>query len=270
MPVGSDHGAREKGKPEYTPRRSPPEKVSESAVIKVAIINESTVVKDADVLACVLALQVQVTRDFCPAWNINAQLNFHPSKIAPEDAWQLVILDDSDQADALGYHELTAGGLPLGKVFAGSDIQAGTSWTVTASHELLEMLADPDINEVSEVDNADGSITFYAKEVCDAVEADALGYTIDGVNVSDFVYPAWFESVPAEIAGPLDHLGRVTTHLALAPGGYISLISIPQGGPTWQQITANRRPGGPAAARGSRRWRRQLTDSMWRRSRSGR
>jgi len=50
-----------------------------------------------------------------------------------------VILDDSDQAGALGYHDLTSDGLPIGKVFAASDLKAGTSWTVTASHELLEM-----------------------------------------------------------------------------------------------------------------------------------
>jgi len=37
----------------------------------------------------------------------------------------------------------------------------------------------------------DGKI--YALEVCDAVESDKLGYEIDGVMVSDFITPAWFE-----------------------------------------------------------------------------
>ena len=243
----------------------------ESLMIKIAVLNESTVVKDADVLACTVALQAQVSRDFFPAWGIDAQLNFHPSKIAPADSWQLVILDDSDQADALGYHETTAAGLPLGKAFAASDIQAGTSWTVTTSHELLEMLVDPEINTVVEQDNADGSINFYAKEVCDAVEADSLGYSIAGpggsadVLVSDFVLPLWFGNGEGS---SFDFLKHTSAAFQLAPGGYISILKIAADATAgWQQVTANLKPGGPAAPRGSRRWRRALADTMWRRSR---
>lgn len=231
-------------------------------MIKIAILNESTVVSDADVQACVNALAVQVARDFFPWWGIIAQLNFHPSKIAPPNTWQLVVLDDSDQADALGYHELTAGGLPLGKVFARSDQQAGTSWTVTASHELLEMLADPDIELAAEFDSADGSISFYSYECADAVEADNLGYRIGGVLVSDFVFPSWFQ--PAA-PGPRDLVGAVKSSFELAPGGYISLLKVGQGS-GWTQVTADKLPGGPAAPRGSRRWRRNLPKACWRRS----
>src|ERR1700735_4567820 len=54
----------------------------------------------------------------------------------------LVLFNDSDQANALGCHDLTTGGLSIGKVFAASELKAGTSWTVTARHELLEMLGD--------------------------------------------------------------------------------------------------------------------------------
>ena len=231
-------------------------------MIKIAVLNESTVVKDADVQAAVNALQVQVNRDFLPAWDRAAQLNFHPSKVPPSDVWQLVVLDDSDQADALGYHEMTASGLPLGKVFAASDIQAGTSWSVTLSHELLEMIVDPFCNEVAEADNSDGSISFYAHEVGDAVEADALGYTIDGVLLSDFVLPSWF--VPGE-PGAVDFMRRISNPFQIAPGGYISILKVP-GSTGWQQITANRKVGGPEAPRGSRRWRRKLPDTMWRKS----
>lgn len=233
-------------------------------MIEISIINESTVVSDADVQRCVDSLQIQVTRDFLPIWGIAAKLNFHPSKIAAPGAWQLVILDDSDQADALGYHELTAGGLPLGKVFANSDIQAGTLWTVTASHELLEMLVDPTINLTAEVDNSDGSITFYAYECCDAVEADALGYTIGAVVVSDFVTPAWFDAMPLPGEG-FSFRKNATKALQIVPGGYISLLQVAAGA-QWQQITADHKPGGPAALRGSRRWRRRLPDRFWRRS----
>ena len=107
----------------------------------------------------------------------------------PDGWWQISVTDNPDQAGALGYHELTSRGTPLGKVFAGLDLQSGASWTVTLSHELLEMLADPWINWCAQ--GANGKI--YALEVCDAVEADKLGYDIDGVLVSDFITPSWFE-----------------------------------------------------------------------------
>jgi hypothetical protein len=231
-------------------------------VIKIAILNESTVVTDAEVQACVNALAVQVARDFFPWWGLMAQLNFHPSKIAPPNTWQLIVLDDSDQANALGYHELTAGGLPLGKIFARTDQQAGTSWTVTASHELLEMLADPNIELAAEQDSTAGAISFYSYEVCDAVEADNLGYKINGVLVSDFVFPAWFQ---AAAPGPRDLVGAVTQSFQLAPGGYISLLQVP-GGAGWTQVTADLKPGGPTPPPGSRRWRRNLPKACWRRS----
>ena len=88
------------------------------AVIKISIINASTVLTDAQVSKVVPALQTQVHRDFYPAWGIDADLTFVPKGSKPvKGTWQLVILDNSDQAGALGYHDLTKDGLPLGKVF---------------------------------------------------------------------------------------------------------------------------------------------------------
>src|SRR5438552_2174232 len=111
------------------------------ANIRIALINASTALKDAEVLQALPALQTQVHRDFAPAWGKDADLQFVPSgKRPPPGAWWLSVLDDSDQADALGYHDLTKDGQPLSKVFAGSDMKFGYQWTVTASHELVEML----------------------------------------------------------------------------------------------------------------------------------
>lgn len=234
-------------------------------MIRVAIINESTVLKDTDVQAVVLALQKQITEDFTPAWDIEARVNFYPSRVVPQFDWQLVLLDDSDQADALGYHELTPEGQPLGKVFAKSDILAGMAWTVTLSHEVLEMLADPFCAECVQNDLPNGSIAFFAKEICDAVEADRLGYDVDGITLSDFVLPQWF--APGA-AGELDFCAKTSQAFEIAQGGYISVLTVSSKGCSgWQQITAEKKPGGPDSPRGSRRWRRLLPDAMWRRSR---
>ena len=86
----------------------------------------------------------------------------------------------------------------MGKVFAGTDLKYGYTWSVTASHELLEMLADPNINLTVLVQSSDTAGKLYAYEVCDTCEADENGYEIDGVLLSDFVFPSWFEDFRTE------------------------------------------------------------------------
>lgn len=234
---------------------------------RIAIVNASTVIKSGDPMNALLsALQTQVHRDFAPIWELDAEIFLCSSESnAPLDAWQLVILDDSDQAEALGYHELTPQGLPLGKVFAGADLANHTSWTNTASHELLEMLADPWVNECVEFPLPNGASQFYAKEVADACEADCYGYKIGDVLVSDFVTPAWF--VPGGWPNrPFDLLGHITQPFQLLPGGYISVHN----DKGWSQISARLDVNNPASAAenyslGSRRWRRILwPKNYWR------
>src|SRR5881628_1678171 len=101
------------------------------ANIKVAVINASTVLKDSQVQAAIPDLQTQIHRDFAPAWGVDADLLFiEPGKKPPAGAWWVGIFDTSDQADALGYHDISDEGLPLGKIFAKSDLDSGSSWTV--------------------------------------------------------------------------------------------------------------------------------------------
>jgi hypothetical protein len=235
------------------------------ATAQISVINESTVVTDAEVTPVVSALQQQVTNDFRPIWGIDAELKMVPKGTQPPTgSWWLAILDDSDQAGALGYHDLTPDGLPIGKVFAASDLKAGTQWSVTASHELLEMLADPNINLTVFVQNANTSGTLYAYEVCDACEDDSFGYTINSVLVSDFVYPAWFESFRAQGSTQFDRMNKITNPLQLLAGGYIGVFSVSEGS-GWQQQTAekvvtNLRHRGHV---GSRRERRMISRNLW-------
>jgi hypothetical protein len=231
---------------------------------QICVINESTVLADSEVTPVVAALQKQVTNDFRPAWGSDAELTIVARGAQPPNgSWWLVLLDDSDQASALGYHDLTSEGLPIGKVFAASDIKAGTSWTVTASHELLEMLGDPNVNLTVFVQSSDKAGTLFAYEVCDACEDDTLGYTIDDILLSDFVYPAWFESFRAESSTQFDRTNKIQKPFQLLAGGYIGVFNIRSGG-GWQQLTAEKRPTtlqnrGPV---GSRRERRNLPHDL--------
>jgi hypothetical protein len=234
------------------------------AQIKIAVVNESTSVKDADVVTVVAALQAQVHDHFAPAWGIDADLEIVPKGVKPPPgAWWLIILDDADQAGALGFHDVTDDGLPMGKVFARTTTRAGGMWTVTASHELLEMLADPEINLTVFVQNGSAG-RLYAYEVCDACEDDRFGYTIGHVLVADFVYPAWFESSRKKNSTQFDHRGHLHQPLpALLPGGYIGVFDVTSGS-GWQQLTADPKYNYSARPRvGSRRERRRTPREQW-------
>jgi hypothetical protein len=239
--------------------------LAQPPTIQISVINESTVISDTDVAPVVSALQKQVTNDFRPLWGTDAELTIVAKGAQPvTGTWWLVILDDSDQANALGYHDLTSEGLPIGKVFAASDLKAGTSWTVTASHELLEMLADPNINLTVFVENTNTTGVLYAYEVCDACEDDSLGYQIDNVLLSDFVYPTWFESFHAEGSTQFDRMNKMQNPFQLLAGGYIGVFNVTSG-TGWTQQTAEKRPAnllhrGPV---GTRRERRSIPRDQW-------
>jgi hypothetical protein len=233
----------------------------------VGVINASSVVQDNEVFETVKALQVQVSEHLAPSWGVDASLHFIPRNLTPpNDVWWLVILDDSDQAGALGYHDLTEGGLPLGKVFVHSDMINGESWTVTASHELLEMLVDPDISRTCFVQNSINDGRLYSVEICDPCESDQYGYTIGGVLVSDFIFPSWFESFQLPGTTQFDATQQITKPFEITPGGYIGIYDVVSGGgwqQTWTSMASKRLV---RAAVGSRRERRRLPREQWLRS----
>jgi hypothetical protein len=202
-------------------------------MIHVALVNRSTVVKNNDCRALAVALTEQAKHLGVAGYDVVADCVYTE---APGSAgrWQLVILDDSDQADALGYHETTVTNQPIGKVFARTDRDAGLNWTVTASHEFVEMLVDP--WALLAVDLGGGD--WVAWEACDPCEADVYGYRIGTVLVSDFVTPAWFVPGPP---GPYDWKRHIRRPLSLLPGGY---AAVQQRGVWTQKVAREASPDG--------------------------
>jgi hypothetical protein len=235
---------------------------------QVAIINASTVLQDEEIANVVPAFQKQVSEHLVNVWGVDAALSFVPRGASPPDgAWWLSILDNTDQAAFLGYHDVTNAGLPLGKAFAETDKMFGFNWTITASHELLEMLVDPDINLTVLVQNDNTAGRLYSYEICDPCEADQYAYEIDGVMVSDFIFPAWFQSFQNPGNVQYDVTQQITQPFQLVSGGYISVYDLGAGG-GWQQLNADRAPADyTARARvGSRRERRRVARKNWMRS----
>ncbi|UGA44079.1 hypothetical protein HU230_0038670 [Bradyrhizobium quebecense] len=198
----------------------------------ISLLNLSTVLSDQAVSTATRDLQTQVKRDFASAWAVEADLQFCPRKGDPPKpgSWWLVVLDDADQASAVGYHDLTVEGLPLGKIFARTDTESGHNWTVTASHELLEMLADPWMDRCCLNIGMD-SCQILACEVCDPCEDDGYGYVIGNTLVSDFILPTWFDAKSP--GSRFDFCGHMKGPLQILAGGYIGSYDFKTG---WTQL----------------------------------
>jgi len=127
----------------------------------------------------------------------------------------------------LGYHFQNAQGIPYGFVFTEIAQQIGELWSVTLSHEALELLADPEINLlVMGPHPEEGRDVFHCFEMCDAVQAET--YSIDGIAVSNFLLPLYFMGTrdTDEVGARNDFLGRnyggmTLTSFGINPGGYI-------------------------------------------------
>lgn len=194
------------------------------AMDTIALVNESTLLTNTDdVDRIATAITTQLRRDWAPVFERRvAHVRAYTTEARAAKADHLgVLLDDADQADALGYHDETPDGRQFFRVFvrpilaAGGGVLAGLySVSATVSHEVLELLGDPPCNYWAE----DGAGTEYAYELGDPVEGDS--YDVDGVAVSNFVYPAWFDP-QAPTTAQVDHLHRVARPFQMSAGGYV-------------------------------------------------
>jgi hypothetical protein len=163
------------------------------------------------------ALSKQVSRDFGPIWGVNATVDAFPSlDNVPPGYWPVTIKSDIGDPSAAGFHT-DKNGNPFALV------QFSPSWSLTASHEALEMLADPFGNRVvsSLSPEDDTTRVEILVEVCDPSEDAAFSYTIDGVTVSDFYTPRYLDPVSAP-GVRYGFTNALTKARQVLKGGYIS------------------------------------------------
>lgn len=132
----------------------------------IACFNQATQPLGVNLDDLIAAMQTYVDNFVAPVWGTPATLVRSDDFL--KDAWAVVFLDNSDQANALAYHDLTDQGLPLSKVFVKTTLAAGDLVSVSASHELVEMLVDPAINMMT---TGPDPALVYAYESADPVEA---------------------------------------------------------------------------------------------------
>jgi hypothetical protein len=197
----------------------------------ISIVNRSKTVTHADLKRVLPALQKQITRDFEPVWGWGANLKLEAAKFD----MKVIIRDTAGAGGYLGYH--IKDGKPITYIFAKDDIKDSGEYTSTLSHELLEMIADPGVNlyAIGKF-RLDGRRRrgLFGLEVCDPVESNY--YKIEGVTVSDFVRPEWFEQEHEKGAMKMDHLGVIDAPFMLAEGGYADVLA----GSRWHTLRGHK------------------------------
>jgi hypothetical protein len=181
--------------------------------VRIACINKAKTGLGVPLPMLTAALQKCYDEHFLPVWGYPVKL-YNTSKAKPSD-WLFIYFDDADEAGAEGYHDLTHRGQPVSKVFVKTSLADNVPVSVTASHELFEMVIDPIANLWAQAT----SRTQYAYEMCDPVEEDT--FMVNGLEMSNFVHPSWFEPFKHPPGTKYDHLERLKRPFSMTKGGYV-------------------------------------------------
>jgi hypothetical protein len=219
--------------------------------VKVGLVDSTGKISSSKLIASAAALNVQATRDLPQFWNINASVAYLPDpRQIPQGVWPIFLVKSLPPGEG-GFHLTKGHNQPYSKVIASPD---SDDWTIDASHEMAEMLVDPSGNrlltstsiEIVRGKIVDGTAKFeYLVEVCDPCEANNFGYQIDGVSVSDFITPHFYDRIAAPDAR-YSFTGAVKAPREILPGGYISWVN-PQSGDMQQLLYVD--PNAPPSIR---------------------
>jgi len=204
----------------------------------ISVINHTNEISDAEVHTVLRAVNRQIACDFQPYWSLGATLRLEgrsqkaPSKTSLVDMRGDAILylwDGRDVDDAIGYHDANHRGIPFGFVFTALAKELGEPWSVTLSHEALELIGDPEANLLVQGPHPSNPDTyvFHWYEMCDAVQEET--YKVDGIAVSNFLLPLYF-TASDEQGGRNEFLGTVSggktlRSFGINPGGYIGFFN---------------------------------------------
>lgn len=191
--------------------------MSHAVLHHLALVTDSQQLKFNELGRVGAALQKQATRDLGPEWGVSATVSaFASLDDVPTDYWPIIIRDDIEVNGAAGVHEDDQG-----QPFA--LVQYSQGWSLTASHEMCEMLVDPLGSRViagPSPKSGQQRVNFLV-EVCDPSEDEKFGYTVNGVLVSDFYTQHFFD--PVAVAGTrYSFAGAITAPRQVLRGGYLS------------------------------------------------
>ena len=203
-----------------------------SLIQQIGLISESDRVDLEELMIVSAALQKQVSRDFSSIWEVDCTVDaFGSLDDLPLGYWPVIIMDDIGFDGAAGIH-LDRDGQPFALVTSSDDNDV---WSLTASHEVLEMLADPfgDRLVAGDSPHPDQGRVMFLVEVCDPSEAAQFGYSVNGVLVSDFYTPRFFDPV-FSTGTRYSFTDAITEPRQVLVGGYLSWLD-PVSNHWWQE-----------------------------------
>lgn len=222
------------------PIPAPPPAVVQKLYKIVVVDFGGTGVSAADIAKYAAAQQRQINEQFAApppvGWGAGCQYvraAASSTDVKPDEV-VIGLFAHADQPGALGYHDTTPSGMPVGHIFPPLDAQDGVAWQTTASHEILEILGDPELNLCFQRTDTGA---FVAGETADAVEQDS--YAIDGVPLSNWCTPLWFSPPQNRQGAKYDYLGKCTGPYEVRPGGYMQTFDPAQG---WTQSYGEHAP----------------------------
>ena len=194
----------------------------------IALVSKTTKIKSSELQQVAAALQKQATRDLGPIWGIEATVDaFTKLKDVPGGYWPIIIKEKIDDPSAAGYHSDK-----YRQPFA--LVKHDEGWPLTCSHEMCEMLVDPFGNRMvtsGSIKDGQGRVN-YLVEVCDPSEDDSFAYSVNGIMLSDFYTPHYFDPVTASSIR-YSFTGVITKPKQVLKGGYLSWLD-PATGKWWQ------------------------------------
>jgi hypothetical protein len=205
----------------------------DSLLRQVALVSESNQIDPSDLAAVSAALQKQASRDLVQFWDIKATVDAFPKlEDVPIGYWPIIVRDDINVPGAAGIH-MDQDGQPFALVTAHADRDI---WSLTCSHELVEMLVDPFGNRMIAGDSPkpDQSRVQILVEPCDPSEAAEFAYTVNGVLMSDFYTVRYFDPV-ASPSVRYSFTSAIQEPRQVLRGGYLSWVD-PTSDIWWQEI----------------------------------
>ena len=145
---------------------------------------------------------------FCKDWNIpDCKLVFSNTPQIKLVISKYSTNRRSNTTGVTAFHTIEKS-IPIARVIIDNKI-ALSNISRMISHEIFDILINPMQNRYSNK---------YEVEVCDPVMCNS--FLENGISISDWVLPAWFDTKNKE--GPYNHLKTITSPFTILPGGYLN------------------------------------------------
>lgn len=187
------------------------------AVQGVGIVSETPALSMGELTRVAAAIAHQVVHDLGPLWGITVAVSaFETLSDVPDDYARLLVMKTM-AAGFFGLHK-TKNGQFIAFV---RHTPKSLRWAIHASHEVIEMLVDPDgQRKASGPSPLDGTVQAdFVVEPCDPVQDPEFAYIgINGVPLSNFCTPSYYGGP----GGGVTFKPAIATPFSIAEGGYVT------------------------------------------------